>query len=267
MLQKKQLLFSGHEINCYIYEDDNQKYYGYEFMDQNIFYILLPYQESWRFQVTLAYQYPIILFSNYHDERSVFKDIHHLPIESRFQLCLSFLEKIMTLQLSESEIYFFCDENNLWFDKDFNCELFYMPQVLRLTTRMTHQHMLICLSQFLFQHIQLDTVIPQDELSLYNLEYITFYQRVVHRQDFTSIMDIYDTLYQASRTYQHMEKTEWSLMSQYSKIMVVVVKAALVMIVCLYVFYAIVMVKNMLTKDYKGMYQIGNQNIAEVGDP
>ena len=142
-----------------------------------------------------------------------------------------------------------------------------MPQVLRLTTRMTHQHMLICLSQFLFQHIQLDTVIPQDELSLYNLEYITFYQRVVHRQDFTSIMDIYDTLYQASQTYQHMEKTEWSLMSQYSKIMVVVVKAALVMIVCLYAFYAIVMVKNMLTKDYKGMYQIGNQNIAEVGDP
>ena len=173
----------------------------------------------------------------------------------------------MTLQLSDSEIYFFCDENNLWFDKDFNCELFYMPQVLRLTTRMTHQHMLICLSQFLFQHIQLDTVIPQDELSLYNLEYITFYQRVVHRQDFTSIMDIYDTLYQASQTYQHMEKTEWSLMSQYSKIMVVVVKAALVMIVCLYAFYAIVMVKNMLTKDYKGMYQIGNQNIAEVGDP
>ena len=94
MLQKKQLLFSGQEINCYIYEDDNQKYYGYEFMDQNIFYILLPYQESWRFQVTLAYQYPIILFSNYHDERSVFKDIHHLPIERRFQLCLSFLEKI-----------------------------------------------------------------------------------------------------------------------------------------------------------------------------
>ena len=32
MLQKKQLLFSGQEINCYIYKDNNQKYYGYEFI-------------------------------------------------------------------------------------------------------------------------------------------------------------------------------------------------------------------------------------------
>lgn len=266
MLQKKQLLFRGKEMNCYICEDHHQKYYGYEFMDENIFQLFLPYQENWQFEVTFIYQNPMILFSHYQEERMIFKEIKQLSIEKRFQLCLSFLEKIMTLQLSSLEIYFFCDENNLWFDKDLNCELFYMPQVLRLTKPMSDHHVLTSLSQFIFQHIQLDTEILEDDCSAYNQEYIDFYKRVVYFQDFTSVMDLYDALYQAYQTYEHMEKVQWSFMSQCSKIMVIVVKAMIVMIICLYTFYAVVVIKNMLTKDYKGMYQIGNQKIAEVGE-
>lgn len=264
LFQHKKVLFHQKEITGYLCMSNEKWYRVYEIKDEKILHTLLLYQERWQYEVSLVYKYPIFIFKHDALQWYVFKELHTFTMQERFKICLSFLEKLLLMQATNEEILFFCDSTNLWFNEQFQCELFYNPKVTKLKKEVLREEALMILARFIFRHLQLAKTLENEEI--YNKEYVAFYHHVFTEYYYSSLLQIYDEVYKAYITYHKQEVEVFSLPVFLTKAIATSINLAIIYVIIIYSVYAVGMLKKIYDEQYHDLYVIGNQSLQQSGE-